>query len=61
LLDVIPACAPPGAGKPPAISGVLGDIADSLSALSDELCGTYLSHAIMPRAMAGATPGEGGA
>src|SRR5664279_5254887 len=61
LLDVIPACAPPGAGKPPAISGVLGDIADSLSALSDELCGTYLSHAIMPRALAGAAPGEGGA
>jgi len=61
LLDVIPACAATSAGVPPAIYGVLSDIAESLSALSDQLCGSYLSHAVMPRALAGGTPDKGGA
>jgi hypothetical protein len=59
LLDVMPACAATSARKPPAIYGVLSDIADSLSALSDQLCGSYLSHAIMPRALAGTPPDRG--
>jgi uncharacterized alpha-E superfamily protein len=61
LLDVLPACAATSAGMPPAIYNVLSEIAESLSALSDQLCGSYLSHAMMPRALAGTTPEKRGA
>ncbi len=59
LLDVIPACVSTTAGKPPPIYDVLSDVAASLSTLSDALCDSYLNHAVMPRALASATPGEG--
>jgi uncharacterized circularly permuted ATP-grasp superfamily protein/uncharacterized alpha-E superfamily protein len=61
LLDVMPACLPSKDGQPPPIFGVLGEIAGNLSSLSSELCGSYLSHAVMPRALAGATNPGGGA
>jgi uncharacterized circularly permuted ATP-grasp superfamily protein/uncharacterized alpha-E superfamily protein len=60
LLDVMPACLPSKDGQPPPIFGVFGEIAGNLSSLSSELCGSYLSHAVMPRALAGAAnPGSG--
>jgi hypothetical protein len=59
LLDVIPACVSNTIGKPSPIYDVLSDIAANLSALSDALCDSYLNHAVMPRALASAAPGEG--
>jgi uncharacterized circularly permuted ATP-grasp superfamily protein/uncharacterized alpha-E superfamily protein len=61
LLDVIPACVPDQAGHPPPILAVLAEITGGLSALSEELCGSYLSHAVMPRALAGSPRPRGGA
>lgn len=60
LVDVVPACASAEPGKAPPILGLLADVAGALSVLSDELCGSYLSHAIVARALA-VTPGKDGA
>jgi uncharacterized alpha-E superfamily protein len=61
LLDVIPACVATTTGKPPPIYDVLSEIAANLSTLSDALCDSYLTHAVMSRALASAAPGEGAA
>jgi len=53
LLDVVPACQASADGQPPLILSLLGEIEADLSLLSDELCSSYLSHALMPRALAG--------
>jgi uncharacterized circularly permuted ATP-grasp superfamily protein/uncharacterized alpha-E superfamily protein len=53
LLDVISACQDAGKDEPPALRGILGEIEADLSLLSDELCSSYLNHAVMPRALAG--------
>lgn len=52
LLDVIPACQSATVGEPPPLLAVLHEIDSELSTLSDELCGSYLSHALMPRPLA---------
>lgn len=57
LLDVVPACQAQGEGKPPALQAVLHDVESDLFTLSDQLCGSYLSHALMPRALAGSLGG----
>jgi len=57
LLDVVPACETRTDGEPPPLHAILLAIDSDLSALSDELCGSYLSHALMPRALAGAIGG----
>jgi uncharacterized alpha-E superfamily protein len=53
LLDVVPACQTTKEGEPPPLHAVLHEIDKDLSSLSDELCGSYLSHALMPRPLAG--------
>jgi len=58
LLDVVAACQPQADGRAPPIHAALQDIEGDLSKLSDELCSSYLSHALMPRALAG-TMGAG--
>ena len=57
LLDVVPACEAPAAGEPPPLHAILQAIEADLSLLSAELCGGYLSHALMPRALSGALGG----
>jgi uncharacterized circularly permuted ATP-grasp superfamily protein/uncharacterized alpha-E superfamily protein len=57
LLDVVPMCQPVQPGDPPPLHAVLSEIETDLSTLSDELCGSYLSHALMPRPLAGGTSG----
>jgi uncharacterized circularly permuted ATP-grasp superfamily protein/uncharacterized alpha-E superfamily protein len=52
LLDVIPACQSPGPGERPALYAVMGEIETDLGLLSEQLCGGYLNHALMPRALA---------
>ena len=58
LLDVMPACQPSEQGGPPPLAAILDEIESDLSTLSKELCGGYLSHALMPRPLAG-TPSGG--
>jgi uncharacterized alpha-E superfamily protein len=53
LLDVVPACQAAKEGEPPPLHAVLDQIEGQMSMLSDELCGSYLSHALMPRPLAG--------
>jgi len=52
LLDVIPACHAQGDSTRPALYEILGEIADELTLLSDQLCGGYLNHALMTRPLA---------
>jgi uncharacterized alpha-E superfamily protein len=59
LLDVVPACQPPGEGVPPALHGILGDIENDLSLLSEQLCSGYLNHALLARPLASAIPAKG--
>jgi uncharacterized alpha-E superfamily protein len=59
LLDVVPACQPPGEGVPPALHGILGDIENDLSLLSEQLCSGYLNHALLARPLASAMPAKG--
>ncbi len=58
LLDVVPACQAEKEGEPPPLHAILHEIDGELTMLSDELCGSYLSHALMPRPLAG-TVGRG--
>lgn len=53
LLDVGSACQAGPEGGPPALNAILRDCESDLSALSEELCGSYLSHAQVPRSLAG--------
>ncbi len=55
LLDVVPACRAPADGEPPPLEAILHETEADLMGLSDELCGSYLSHALMPRSLAGPT------
>ena len=57
LMDVVPMCQPVVPGSPPPLHAVLGEIETDLSKLSEELCGSTLSHALMPRPLAGSTSG----
>jgi uncharacterized circularly permuted ATP-grasp superfamily protein/uncharacterized alpha-E superfamily protein len=52
LLDVVPACQATAEGQPPLLLSLLGSIESDLLLLSDGLCSSYLSHALMPRALA---------
>jgi uncharacterized alpha-E superfamily protein len=52
LLDVVPACQAAAEGQPPLLLSLLGAIESDLLLLSDGLCSSYLSHALMPRALA---------
>jgi uncharacterized circularly permuted ATP-grasp superfamily protein/uncharacterized alpha-E superfamily protein len=58
LLDVGPACQPSGDQGPQPLQAVLREVESDLSRLSDELCGTYLNHALMPRPLAGSVEGR---
>ena len=51
LMDLLPACEPRDA-KPPALYGLLGEIEEDLSRLSENLCGGYLNHAVVARPLA---------
>jgi uncharacterized circularly permuted ATP-grasp superfamily protein/uncharacterized alpha-E superfamily protein len=57
LLDVMPACQTTAQGGPPPLHAILHEIETALSTLSEELCGSYLSHALMPRPLAVSSSG----
>jgi uncharacterized alpha-E superfamily protein len=59
LLDVGPACQSAGVGKRPPLLAVLVDLETELLELSNQLCGGYLSHALLARPLA-VEPPRGG-
>jgi uncharacterized circularly permuted ATP-grasp superfamily protein/uncharacterized alpha-E superfamily protein len=59
LLDVVPACQPLTEGARPTLHGILGDMENDLSLLSEQLCGGYLNHALLARPLASAIPAKG--